>query len=224
VTRKAVDSVEIDPKFHGTVTGYTYGCRCPECKEANRVDHAEYILRRNREQVGNVPIEQAREIIRELMKTMTTLDIAVASKVPRETIFGIMARGKYVYRGTYEKLLNVVDVGPSMVDSQWCLKFERALMRAGWSQSWLAKEIGYARSAASLTRGPWHHAATVKRVHVINLLKVYLKFRYIQGPNKETVKYATRKGYLPAFEIDEQLQTDELFCKLVEFIKLKNAA
>lgn len=209
-------------------TGYINGCRCAGCREGNRVHKQKYVLKRLRSGEQRIPVEKAREIMEHFLSSgMNYRDVSTATGVSMDTLYGFMKQGKkYINKSTYDKLLDAKNIGSWRVDSEWCKKLERALMTMGWSQEWVALQVGYVatKSKNRRGRGPWHHFKQTRREYALKLLSVYIRHRYQQGPYKQSAQYAERNGYTVPIVLDEWLERDTTFRQLYEYVKVKKAS
>lgn len=213
---------------HG-YTGYCYGCRCEVCTEGNRVHQQQYKLKVLRTGKQRVPVQLARDIIYTMTKIygMRYRDISIATGLSMDTLYGVNKTAtKYINKSTYDKLVAAEDIGAWRVDSEWCKQLERALMRMGWSQQWVALQVGYIANGKrdGRGRGPWHQYAATKREYVLKLLRVYINYRNKMGPYDGSRAYAERKGYLHPIDLDAKLENDKTLAQLYRFVKLDQAS
>lgn len=142
---------------HGTRGCYVQGCRCADCREANRL----YYHKTNRQKVygvwqpDRVPAHDVRAHVDWLRANgMGYRAVAANAGVARSTIAGLYKsrrtgqRREFVRRETAQLILNVsFDSRLGIrVDATGTRRRLQALIAVGWSNSQLAQRLGWNRS------------------------------------------------------------------------------
>lgn len=144
-------------KAHGSHSSYVSGCRCEECRRANR-DYARKLRKRRAYgQLDFVDAEPVRERVQELMaRGMGVCEIARAAGIHRSTLYALMRAhhhtGRPVSRMKRETAEAIMAIRRRSPQGGWKVgaSTTRAatldLMILGYSMEWIARQVGLTRS------------------------------------------------------------------------------
>lgn len=219
------------PSPHGTRSRYTHGCRCDDCREAQRLYYHEYKWRKAREKWGVdkpslVDAEPSRQHVQFLMAHgMGQRRIAELSGLGVTVIQRLMgwckARPAHrVYRDTEAKLLAVQPTLDNLADGALVsagptARRVQALVAMGYPMRQLAKRLGITQQNFHLhTYDDSHtvYAATARKVaDLYDELSML-----VPAPGQPTTRarnYAARHGWPPPLAWDDidagELATDD---------------
>lgn len=210
---------------HGTRTAYVAGCRCDDCRTANR----EYARHNNRMRAyGRTSLVDAAPVrahIRELMAAgVGWRRVAQLAGLPESTIYGILwgfyGQGKHhrpprrrVTRATADAIMSTrVDLAPhALIDATGTRRRLQALVAAGNTQTALAAALGMT---------PGNFAALLTRTRVTRATADAVRALYDTAwnpthPNQRAQNHARRRGWPPPLawdddEIDDPTATPDL--------------
>ncbi len=152
------DMPTIEAFEHGTRAKYVCGCRCENCRTANRV----YAHKRAKTKIFHgpnplVPAETACLHLRRLSgKGVGRRAVERASGVPNSILLEIRMKRKTMIRRTTEDRILKVDLdaraGHALVPADKTWKMINELIEEGFTKAELARRLGYARPALQIRK------------------------------------------------------------------------
>ncbi len=200
---------------HGTRASYVKGCKCPPCRAAN----SRYAkLQSYRSQAGIVtlvdagPVKAHVAMLRAAGVGRRTIAMrAGVSQTVIDRLVGINTEKpcNRVRPETARRILAVrtVDVAPgSIVDTTGTTRRLRCLVAIGWTQTELARRIGWSvcnLNSVVMSRRP---SVTVDTARMVAAL--YDELSMTPGPSGRARSVASRHGWLPPLAWDDEQLDD----------------
>jgi len=195
--------------MHGTRGSYVHGCRCEECRRANR----EYANSRALYGYSSsfVDAQAAREHVGMLARAgMGRREIARRAGVADSVVSLLLGHShtkpaKKVSRTTQDRLLSVQPgtVAPgALVPILGTQRRLQALVAIGWTQTYLAMRLGWLVS--NLTG-----VVNGRRTHVVQstataVRALYSELEMTPGPSQRARTHAASRGWPPPMAFDDE--------------------
>ncbi|MCU1592449.1 MAG: hypothetical protein JWP11_3705 [Frankiales bacterium] len=221
----------VKPEQHGSLTGYTNGCRCTPCN----AEHTRAVAaRRRRKAMGiRTPNDRMpygpthRTVLRLREIGYTDPQIGRLAGLPDSRISYLRRpTGKYVLRETAERIehaLQLVERIPPRdllaaryVDATGAQRRIRALMRQGWSLHELGRRLGH--TGGYLSPLLYGGRRITPRLHA-TVTAVYDELWDQVGPSTSTAKRAASRGWPPPLWWDDDLIDDPTFDAVAAWAK-----
>lgn len=205
----------VQPHQHGTITGYTYGCRCPSCAKANA---ARSKVHRRRRIHGTIsPHDRtnpaaARDVIARMRKAgYRDPQIGRLAGLPNATIGRIRNnRGRYITRETSDRILQAERLCPRMpprdafhdlyVQPTAARRRIRALMTRGYRIRDLEQELGGSGGGLSPLL---YTDVTITHDRDRRIAEMYERLWRTTGPSAAAARQALAKGWATPLELDD---------------------
>lgn len=190
---------------HGNLSTYRSGCRCGKCSTvANkyqkrlRYDHSNGRYRL-------VDASRAHQHIHDLREQgMTWASIAAALGHSATPVVHRMMKQKRIRQSTEQRIL-AIDVhhgaGQGYVDVLGTRRRLQALAAIGYTQRWLAEQMGVGTQAVSeIVKGRF----TTVRAYIADAARdLYKEYRHTVGPSATARTVAKRNGWYPPLSWDD---------------------
>lgn len=191
------------PPQHGTPACYRYGCRRPECRDADRAERKRGELRRLRGVPGHVASARIAAHIQQLTDSGWTIqDIAARAGVSYRTVTYVLAGQRTMQTRNAIKILALKPLaGPPRVDATGTRRRIQALACIGWPLKAIARRAGHSYSYfARILNGS---VTTITRDTADRVARVYRDLARTPGPSLGTRTVAARNGWHSPMAWDE---------------------
>lgn len=204
---------------HGTRVAYYGGCRCEACTASNRAYERARTRRKAQEAWGVRPprwvdSDQARAHIAVLRSQgLGVATIADRAGVPRSTITRLVGTdrsrpARRLHRDTMARILAVTatidDFAPgALVDAGPWLRRAHALIALGYTQTWIAEQLGWTVANIGKMLHGYGGQTRIKASTARALRDLYNTHAGTPGPSQRARQVAARYGWLPPLAWDD---------------------